>query len=695
MVRRGGAARRRGVAWLCGLSGVAFSVRAAGQPSTAPVPSGDVTVRAERSAERPVAETLGAEQARASAGTQDDPVKALETLPGAARTGPQTSGFVLWGADPAESRLELDGVEVPFLFHGSGIRSVVPAGVLRTLTLVPGGYGPSHGRGLGGLVSLETLAPDHERLRYRAHADLLDTGALLSVPAGERAAVLVAGRFGYVDRWLPRVTDRDVGRLFSVPAYHDVYGKLTFEPAPGDRWSLQAYGSEDTLRREAPSSDAAGGDREVRRRSFQRLALHYSSERGRKSTRVLAFVGREGDTREASVDAAGWSLDVQRWVYSARAEHRVRVAQVALAFGVDALGERSEVARRGTLTLPPREGDAYAFGEPPGPDVASDRYTTHVVNLAPYASADMAWQRLRVSPGVRLNAFLIEVERLRPASGRVPAVGQSRARMPLEPRVSLAYTASERVEWFAAFGRYHQAPSAVDLSASFGNPTLELASATHLLAGERVRLPAGFALEIAGFARWSERLAARDAAATPRVAEVLRASGEGRSYGAQGSLQRELRDGWSGWLSWTASQSERRSAPNAAWRAFDHDQTHVVALSLQKRLHAWSFATLARYATGAPRTPVTGAASALSLGRYEPRFGALNSTRLPAFFELDLRVDRRFRLSERDQLSVYLEGLNVTGHEQAEEIVYSADYRQKAYLTGLPPLVMLGVRWQR
>ena len=78
--------------------------------------------------------------------------------------------------------------------------------------------------------------------------------------------------------------------------------------------------------------------------------------------------------------------------------------------------------------------------------------------------------------------------------------------------------------------------------------------------------------------------------------------------------------------------------------------------------------------------------------RYEPLFGPQNSVRLPAYFELDLRVDRRFRLGQAAVLHLYLELDNVTFRKNAEEIVYDHLYSKKSYVTGVPPLALLGGR---
>ncbi|HEY3253643.1 MAG TPA: Plug domain-containing protein, partial [Polyangiaceae bacterium] len=99
---------------------------------------------------------LTAEQARAEVGTHDDPAKAIENLPGLARSPFGSGQFLLWGAAAEDSRVYVDGVEIPQLFHGSGIRSTVNGNLLQSVTLTPGAYGADYGRAIGGMVRLET-----------------------------------------------------------------------------------------------------------------------------------------------------------------------------------------------------------------------------------------------------------------------------------------------------------------------------------------------------------------------------------------------------------------------------------------------------------------------------------------------------------------------------------------------------------
>src|SRR5262249_23323265 len=105
----------------------------------------------------------------------------------------------------------------------------------------------------------------------------------------------------------------------------------------------------------------------------------------------------------------------------------------------------------------------------------------------------------------------------------------------------------------------------------------------------------------------------------------------------------------------------------------------------------WTVGARFRYATGFPRTPVVGAFLDVRSDQYQPLFGAQNSIRIPDFVQLDLRVERALVWSGA-ALDVYLDVQNVTYQRNPEEIAYSEDFSQRAYITGLPTLGVLGAK---
>ncbi len=73
-------------------------------------------------------------------------------------------------------------------------------------------------------------------------------------------------------------------------------------------------------------------------------------------------------------------------------------------------------------------------------------------------------------------------------------------------------------------------------------------------------------------------------------------------------------------------------------------------------------------------------------------FGRLNSIRIPSFWQVDVRVSKKFTLGRGTSLEAYLDLQNVTDRSNPEEIVYSPDYKERRYITGLPVLPVLGAR---
>ncbi|HEY1534651.1 MAG TPA: TonB-dependent receptor, partial [Polyangiaceae bacterium] len=288
--------------------------------------------------------------------------------------------------------------------------------------------------------------------------------------------------------------------------------------------------------------------------------------------------------------------------------------------------------------------------------------------------------------------FLLEASRSTPRVGQTPSLGQSSLQAEIEPRLSVRLRLSSRVALLAAVGLYAQPPATQDLSAVFGSPTLGPETARHVSLAESVELTRSLSLNVTGFYRALSQLNVRDPSPTPRLANALVGDGVGKSYGAQLLLQQKAWHGFTGSLAYTISRSERRDSPGAAVRLFDYDEPHVLTALGSQALGDWTFGLRFRYASGMPRTPVVGALYDEKDDLYQPSFGAHNSLRLPGFWQLDARLDRRFSVGARARLLAYVELLNATNHVNGEEYRYNQDYSRRGVITGLPMVGVVGVR---
>jgi len=654
-----------------------------------------IVVTAVRLRKQVVSTEVQASQAQRVPGTQGDVLKVVENLPGVARSAVGSGALLVWGAAPQDTRVYVGGIHVPRLFHDGGYRSILPSSFVKSVELIPGGYGPSYGRGLGGIVSVTMLPLEGEGVHGSVGADVTDASTDIRSDLGHGVHLAVGARRSYLDTVLEHVTSADVGDTVPIPRYWDGQARLGFDLGPHETVELGAFASSDRIEHTLVNPDPALETHQTTTTSFQRYYVRYEKHTtdGAVVT-VVPWFGFDSTSLVNVFGATPTEVTNASTLVALRADWQgPLMAHVRGSLGLDAEASFSRLHRAGSIGAPPREGDVFVFGQPPPAQVDTDDWKTAIVGLGAFAGADAALfdDRLHVVPGVRFEPTLINTSKTIPSTPDT-AVGHSRQEDALEPRLSVRYALTRRLTLKAAFGKYHQAPQPEDLSAAFGTPTLVSSTAHHYLAGGAVQLTDALALEATAFLSESSDLIVRSPAESPLVAHALEQTGLGRSYGAQVLLRRQQLGRFFGWVSYTLMRSRRKDAPDQAWRLFDYDQTHVfTALGSYDLGRGFEVGARVRFATGYPRTPLAGSYFDALTNTYEPIFGPHNGTRIPAFAALDVRLAKRFKW-RRLQGEGYLDVQNVTDRQNPEELVYNTTFTQRGYITGMPILPVIGMR---
>jgi len=657
----------------------------------------EILVTAPPALKREVVSTkVTAEQARSVPGAQGDVVRVVENLPGVARSAVGSGQLVVWGAGPEDTRTYVDGVPIPRLYHEGGLRSTVYSGLVKSVELVPGGYGAAYGRGLGGIVRVDTEQPTKEAVNGTLAADVFDASGRLTVPIGKRTRASVAGRVSLIDQ-LAKGLDDDVGDYVPIPRYRDAQLRISRDLGGGDSVELVGLLSTDHTARGVPNPDPALITREARDLEFYRVYARYVAESG-KGTRTIVtpYVGFGSQQLKSSYGATTTSLASDDFLAGMRASHAMRLTNwVTAEAGFDAEVQTYTVERQGSLGLPAREGDVRVFGQPPPDSIGYDRFKATTVGLAPHLEADFSLlsERVHVVPGLRLDPMFRSVSRRVPKEGDNPDIGLFAQDFVAEPRLSVRWSVVERLTLHAATGLYHQQPSAQDLSATFGNPTLSVSRAMHFVTGAAIQAAQKLTVEVTGFATFLSDLTMRNGQDSPRRAEALLASGEGRTLGLQALVRRDLSDHVFGWVAYTIMRSQRKNDADESFRLFDYDQTHVLSTVLVwSPLKGFEVGSRFRLASGFPRTRVITTYYDSRRDREQPVFGDQNGTRIPLFMQLDLRVSQAFKLGS-SELSAYLEVQNVSNRDNTEELVYSPDFATRGKIQSLPILPVAGLQW--
>lgn len=656
----------------------------------------EILVSAPTLKKQAVSVAIDADQARIVPGTQGDVLRVVENLPGVARSSLGSGALVVWGAAPEDTGVYVDGVRVPRLYHDGGLRSVLSGDFVRSVELVPGGYGATHGRGLGGLVVVDTqAAPEGEGIDGTAAVDLYDAGGSVRGRVGDRLSLSLGGRRSHVGPLLtwasPGVED-----LFPVPHYWDVQVRTGVALRANESIDLTYIGSGDDTSRTAPNPDPSRESAERRTLEFQRLYLRYARDTGAgQVVRALVFVGTDASSLATRFGAVETALLSDTRLIGARISSRHRVSSaLSVEAGFDAEVDAVDVRRTGALAVPAREGDVRAFGQAPPDQINADAFSVVTVNAAPYVEADLglAKDALHLIAGLRVDPYARSVSRSAPQEGLSPTHGLYEQDLQREPRLTVRWTPTARSSLMAAWGRYGQQPQAGDLSASFGNPALPAATGVHRAAGAGLNPIAPLHLDLVAFSTEAQGIATRSTAAQPARAEALVPLQEARAYGAQFMARLDPTRGLYGWLSSTLSWAERR-VEGGEWRPSDYDQrVSMTALGGAELPWGLNAGLRARVATGLPRTEVVGALYDPRRDLYQPLFGAQNELRLPTFFSADLRVAKEVKLRE-GALELSLEVQNLTNRDNTEELLYSVDYAARGQISGMPLLPVLGLRW--
>lgn len=650
------------------------------------------TVRGRRPVVETVEQTLSTAEIARIPGTQGDTLKAVQNLPGVARAPFGIGLLPVWGSAPADTRVYMDGVNVPVLYHFGGLRSTVTSEMVEALTFVPGGYQADHGLGLGGIVDVDLRRPRTDGWHGFAQMDLVDGSLMVEGPLSKTLSLAVAGRRSWIDATLPLFT---TSTFQLSPVYYDYQARLTWRPSPRDMLDLFLFGSDDRLSLLARIKNNALNAAVASHVFFHRAVADWSHrfEGGRTAT-VIASAGYDAPFGlGVAYGQVPTSLEQHAFTYAVRAFGRLPIA-ATLRFdgGVDFEGNRWAIARSGspaaTTDIVGGSG-AGGLGANGGfgggtSGYASDDLTLFTNHVAPFASATWTLfdRRLTITPQFRLQVMTFAGYRGTPAAF-------ARGFVSPEPRLAVRYQITGALAVKGAVGLYAQPPDPTAFSRLFGNPNLIPERGSQYVVGADMSLPAGITAEVDLF--WKnlrDLVVPGDKAGEP----LLDNDGIGRAYGGQLLVRRGLGRRLYGWLSYTLSRSERKDHPDQGWRLFEFDQTHILTAVLSYVLpRGFQAGARFRYATGNPYTPVDGSFYDSITDRYVPLAGPTFGARLGAFNQLDLRVDKTFTF-DRWRFSAYLDVQNVLRADNPEAVGYNYNYQIAHPITGLPLLPILGVR---
>jgi len=639
------------------------------------------TVRAQRPVVETVEQTLSGDELRRIPGTQGDTLKAVQNLPGVARAPFGGGQIIVWGSSPQDTRTYVDGVFIPTLYHFGGLRSTVNSEMVSSLQFLPGGYGVDHGRGLGGVIEVETRTPKANGFHGYLQLDLIDGSLMIEGPITKNLSFSVAARRSWIDAFLPIFTSN----TFQLsPVYYDYQGKLHWRASPRDDVDVFIFGSDDVLKvvikgGSDPSLSAQFDGHTFYHRVLARWTHRFAN---RGTLTVTPSIGYDQPFQfKATIGNVVVGVDAATFEYNLRAVLRQPLFRsLRLDVGVDFEGNRWTLSANGPQRGMPREGDA---GVGFGGAFVFDKLTLDATTVAPFVALDFSpFKSLHITPQLRLEMFDFRAYQSTPDA-------YDHFYFLVEPRVAARYQINRWVAVKAAVGVYHQPPDPTAFFRAFGNPAAKPQYGWHYVAGVEVDPTPTLHIEAQGFYKDLRNLVVRGQ--HPGDAALINA-GIGRVFGGELLVRQQLWKGFFGWIAYTVSRSERKDYPNEEWRLFQYDQTHILTIIGSYQFgRGYQVGIRFRYVTGNPYTPIVGAYYESNDQTYRSIPGGTYASRLGSFNQLDLRFDKKWTFN-RWSFSVYLDIQNLYNASNPEGYANNYDYSKTAAVSGLPFLPVLGIK---
>ena len=598
--------------------------------------------------------SLSAKEVATTPGTMGDPVRAVQNLPGVARSPLDAGWLLVRGGDPEDTGLYLDGIRVPLVYHVMGLTSVLPPAMVDRVDFHPGGYDVRYGRAIGGVVDLRTEPVHGQGIEGQAAVDLISSSAFLRTPIGKKRKTGVAAgvRRSYLDAVLKGMAQRGMlgleeGAEDIAPRYWDWQLRVDRK-----RVGLFALGYDDLMH--APQQEDAAdtllhvGTRRLHGRIETRLAG--------KAVEITPVAGYDWHR----LSYPGYDDGRSRSVYGARAE--------LLDDGNGPVGWSAGVDWETSRYRVEVETDEH----PTGVDVDKG-----IASVDPYADLRLGEER-GVTIGARLENLWVHDQLVRA--------------MP-SPRASGRLPVGEHVTVVGTAGVYHQWPPLDLVVALPQGPYLRLERALSSSLGLQAAW-SRVSIESTAYGRWLQEITLVEDDGTI-------GQGRGAAYGVETLARGHVGD-LAGWLSYTWGRSLRQEEVGHLWEPHIWDQPHnLVAVLAWDLPGGWVLASRFRASSGFPLDgEMEYAYDVLVMDQRciaDPsitgRYGSCPDPegRLPANHSLDFKISRTWSLRSWS-VEGYLDIQNVYNRRNPEPVITGNVELGNLYAFGFPILPIFGVK---
>ena len=623
-----------------------------------------------RDVESPVSlRIIGIQEIEKSPGANRDISRIVQSYPGVAFSPiGYRNDLIVRGGAPSENRFYLDGVEIPNINHFStqgasgGPVGILNADLIREVNFYTGAFPADKGNALSSVLDFKLRDGDMERNSLKATLGASEVSLASNGHIGKKTSYLVSMRQSYLQFLF------DMLDLPFLPTFTDAQFKLKTRFNEQNELTVLGLGGIDNMRL---NTKADSEDNEyilsylpkIKQETFTVGAVyrHYAGAHVQSAVVSHSYLNNRNTKYRRNDESHPDNLMLR--LRSTEQETKLRLEnsttfrnwKINLGVNLD-YNQYTNTTFQRVYTNQPQTFDYHTY-------LGILRWG--LFGTINYTSID---DRFTASLGLRADAS--------DYSSTMKNLSDQ-----LSPRLSLSYQLADH--WFASgnAGLYYQLPAYTALGFKNNNGTfankynLRYMKVSEGSLGISWRKGDTFEASVEGFYKDYDKIPLSVADGIPFNGkgnvygevgnELLTSTAQGRSYGAEILVKWLIAKKLNLASSFTLFKSEYRNDKESEYIASAWDNRYIFNLRGTYNLpHQWSFGMKVSCIGGAPYTPYDETKSSLvsawdAQGKAYYDYSKYNKERLPAFAQVDVRVDKTFYL-KHCMLGFYLDLQNIT-----------------------------------
>lgn len=633
-----------------------------------------------------------------SAGSLQDISRYLQSLPGVVAGGEEErNDLIVRGGSPLENLFIVDNIEVPNInsfanfASGGGLVGILDPALLQDVTFLTGGYPASYVNRLSSVLQINLREGDREAFKGTATVGFAGAGVILEGPFSKgMGSWILSARRTFLDLF----TD-DIGPG-GVPISYYINLKALYDLTPRDRvWLVNLTDidrihiglqgrplddptvikediEQDIVSRSSRYATGANWQHIFGERAVGLFGVTYSDARPNFIVKDLLKPGTPivyDDHSQERELTFKYDLTVEKVPLFGKVQAGVSVKRFALNYQTSSpLGQDNPYSP--TPDSNPFELSRAFSAYQPGAYVQATRNIT---------------SRLNVTLGGRFDDY--------------EYIGSNR----FSPRVAARYRLSRHVAWTASYGRYFQQAPFLFLSAFPENRRLLPLSSMHFVTGLAYTANPQSKLSVEVYRKNYRDYPVSAQFPTLSLANLgdtfdptqslmpLVSAGCGQAEGVElFAMRRSTKWNAQASLAWSRT---RHAGLDGVLRPGSFDSPFVFNLLAGRRFRQrWAVSGSFKYLSGRPYTPFDETLSRQQ-GRGIFDLTRVDALRAPAYFRLDLRVDRTWTVRDKP-LTVFFGGQNVTNRQNLLLNIWNRTTNTTQPLKQQGFFPVLGLEWR-